>query len=485
MNILFISSEAAPFAKTGGLGDVCGALPAHFAHSENVTLAIPEYDTAAIRSLDLRPADSFSVRIGERDYPALMKRANLDRGFELLLVSQELFFARRFLYGSAAGDYADNFERFLFFQKALDEYVRRCDGRWDIVHANDWQSALLPLLLARNGGRSGFRRPRLFFSIHNLGYQGIFPGRRFPELELEESYFSPENLEFFGQINFLKGGITAADRLLTVSPTYAQEIRRREFGFGLEGFLNRHAAKLTGILNGIDYTEWNPRTDRHLFQNYSPQALPQKAENKPPLYSALGLAADPEWPLAVCISRLAAQKGMDLLVQSLPDLLREKLAVIVLGTGDAAYAEQLRAIQEAHPRQMAFIDRFDEPLAHRLEAAGDILLMPSAYEPCGLNQLYSLKYGTVPVVRATGGLADTVEPVAAKRKSGTGFTFAAYEAAELTRTVRQALNIFRKNRHLWTDIQLNGMAKDFSWERSANSYLELYKKSLDEVQPHE
>jgi len=408
LDILFAASEAVPFAKTGGLADVAGVLPRVLADSAAVSLLIPEYQTEAIRSVTKETVDSFSIQIGPQAFQAEIKKAVLSPRFSVYFVSQEFFFKRQFLYGDGHGDYPDNFQRFLFFQKAAVEFLRRQELSFDIVHCHDWQTALIPALIKFPTMPPCLRKAKTVFSIHNLGYQGVFDGILFRETGLPEHLFSPEYLEFYGKINFLKAGIVFSDWLLTVSPTYAREILEPEKGFGLDGLLNKFSFKLSGILNGVDYGQWNPETDRFVDYPYSRLNLEIKKKNKESLYAELEISTSFQAPLLAIISRIAEQKGFDLLLDLLPILFREDLHVVILGEGDGRLTEKLQVLVDLFPEKSTFLNYFDERMAHRLEAAADIFFMPSLYEPCGLNQIYSMKYGTVPIVRATGGLEDSV-----------------------------------------------------------------------------
>lgn len=477
MNILFVASEAVPFAKTGGLADVAGILPRIMAKTETVFLFIPDYQTEPIERTAALIVDRFLVKIGNRNFPALIKRKNIGKNFHLFFVSQKLFFARKFLYGDSSGDYLDNFYRFLFFQLAIVEFVKRNKMSFDVVQLNDWQTALIPLFLKMQSAEPESKKGITFLTIHNLGYQGIFDSFYFKEMGLPDYLFSPEYLEFYGGINFLKGGIVFADHLLTVSPTYAKEIMTPEMGFGLDGLLRKYAFKLSGILNGVDYSLWNPQRDPLIFQRYSSASLSRKRKNKTRIFEEFGISDASRRPLIVMITRLAVQKGVELLFEAFSDLMKEDLFLVILGTGDRVFEEKLRKLAASFKTKMKFFNFFDEKLAHRLEAAGDILLMPSLYEPCGLNQMYSMKYGTVPVVRATGGLDDTVEDFDKITRTGTGFKFRGIDRNPFLSAVYRALELF-PDRENWEAIQRNGMAADFSWDRAAGEYLTLYKNKL-------
>lgn len=483
MNILYLSSEAVPFAKTGGLGDVSGALPRVLAASEKVTLLMPGYRTEAIQRSRTDVVDDFSLRIGAETHDAVIKKTAVSANYSVCFVHNDHFFARDGIYGDDAGDYPDNFTRFLFFQKAALEYVRRNNLRFDIIHANDWQTALVPLFMRIDPLTAHFAGTRSVFTIHNLGYQGIFPAAAFAETALPPYLFSPEHLEFYGDLNCLKSGIIFSDRLLTVSPTYAREIVSREQGFGLDGLLAKYSYKLSGILNGVDYSQWDPQDDPLIVQSYSVRSLPKKTRNKEALFSELGLAGKSHSPLMIMISRISQQKGMELLPRLLPLLFQEDIYFVFLGKGDRSLTAEIADLAGRFPGRLKFLNAFDEKMAHRLQAAGDLLFMPSTYEPCGLNQIYGLRYGTVPIVRATGGLDDSIQEFDPATFRGTGFKFRGNDIAAVLAVIRNALRLFR-DRSLWSKIQENGMAMDFSWERAAASHLTLYKNILLEDTQH-
>jgi len=484
LNILFIAPEAVPFAKTGGLADVAGVMPQVMARSESVSLMLPGYRTDGIRSAGANELDKFPVRIGAEVYPATISKAVVSDGFSAFFIANDFFFARDFLYGDDSGDYPDNFIRFIFFQKAVLEFVRRSSLRFDIVHCNDWQTAMVPLYMRTGADADFFKQVRTVFSIHNLGYQGIFNADSFKDADLPPEYFSPDSLEFFGKLNCMKAGIIYSDRLVTVSPTYAREILLPEKGFGLDGLLRKHAHKLTGILNGVDYSRWDPAVDPLIGHSYSAGAMTGKKKNKVELFARLGIAQNARVPLMVMISRISEQKGMGLLLQLLPLLLQEDLHFVFLGVGDRAWTQKMQELASRHTQSMTFLNRFDEKMAHRLEASADILFMPSIYEPCGLNQIYALKYGTVPLVRATGGLEDSVQEFDMETRRGTGFKFSGDSVDDALRAVQVALRCYADG-DLWQQIQRNGMEMDFSWERVVPEYLDLYSNIVAEGPPHE
>lgn len=471
MEILFVCSEVAPWSKTGGLGDVGGALPrALAARGHAVSVVTPRYggvDAKAHgfaleeRSLGIRgDAAGVWVRRGRPD---------------VYLVEHARFFGSRGgLYGEGGRDYPDNAERFALFSRAALALPGVLGLRPRIVHANDWQTGLCPFLLRHEHAQdAALAGARSVFTIHNLAYQGVFPKQAVTVLGLPWDAFHHEAMEFHDQLSFMKTALTSADALTTVSPTYAREITTPEGGAGLDPVLRQRRASLHGILNGIDVTEWDPARDPHLPAHYSSRDLSGKAVTKAALQRELGLPLAPDRPLLGMVSRLADQKGIDLVMAALPDLLSRELQLVLLGTGSRAYEDVFRRAAAERPDRLAVHIGFDEGLAHRIEAGADLFLMPSRYEPCGLNQMYSLRYGAAPVVRAVGGLEDTVEDFDGWTR-GTGFKFRDYAPHALLLAVRRALDAFR-DRRAWRALVLRGMAQDFSWERSARSYEALFQ----------
>jgi starch synthase len=473
MEILFVSSEVAPWSKTGGLGDVAGALPrALAARGHEVTVVTPRH-----RAID--PARHGLERLHRtlrvRDDEAGLWVKPGGRARTYFLEHERFFGFRSGLYGDASGDYADNAERFAFLCRAALALPGALGLRPEIVHVNDWQSGLVPFLLRQEHGHDpALARARTVFTIHNLAYQGVFSKHVVPALGLPWDVFRYEAMEFHDQLSFLKAGLVFADALTTVSPTYAREIVGHEAGNGLDPLLRHRASDLTGILNGIDTQEWNPAADPHLPAHFSAGDLSGKAACKAALQRELGLPVRADVPLVAMVGRLAEQKGLDLVVDALGELLARDLQLALLGSGRADWEETLRAAAGARPDRMAARIGFDEGLAHRIEAGADLFLMPSRFEPCGLNQMYSLRYGTVPVVRAVGGLEDTVEDFDGWSR-GTGFKFREYTPQAMLLALRRALEAFR-DRKAWRGIVARGMAQDFSWERSAASYEALYRR---------
>lgn len=485
MKILLASSEAVPFAKTGGLADVAGGLSKALTElGHDVTLVIPYHRQQVSPSLLVeRTSTTISVPIADRLVSAGVCRSRLPGSdVEVLLIDQPQYFDRASLYTAGGEDYSDNCERFVFFSRAVLEAARVCDVRPDILHANDWQTALAPVYLAveyRN--RPEFARTGSVLTIHNIAFQGRYWQWDMRLTGLDWKYFNWQQLEFWGHINLLKGGIVFSDVLTTVSPTYAREICTPEFGYGLEGALQDRGGDLVGILNGVDTSEWDPASDPHLPRTYGMDDWELgKAACKQHLQTRFGLRTDPAAPLFSMVSRLTDQKGLDLIAAGLPELLRDGAQVAFLGTGEKRYEEFVREAASMHPRQVAAVVGFDESLAHQFEAAADMYLMPSRFEPCGLNQQYSMRYGTPPIVHAVGGLADSViDPSQANGhdREATGFVFNHYDAGVFLGKTREALHTFH-NRPRWEQIVRSGMQRDCSWKASAAQYVEQYERAL-------
>jgi len=465
MKILFASAEAYPLAKVGGLGDVAGSLPkALAALGHDVRIVLPKYGIVRDVKEDL---GSFSVRIGGEAHEARLGTSAID-GVPVYLVDYPPLFDRPKVY-----EYEDDGERFGFFGKAILDLLPAANWWPDVVHVNDWHSALAAAFLKTTyAGDARYRQIRSLLTIHNLQHQGLFGRDLFDWLGLPPETWNPEGVEFYGQLNFLKAGIVYADRVNTVSPTYAKEIQTEEYGERLDGLLRSRAARLSGILNGIDYDTWNPAKDALLAQTYTKTTVEKKVKDKAALQSEVGLAADPKAPLFGIVGRATGQKGFDILTPALPKILETGAQVVLLGTGEKRYEEPLAALAGGSPAFVAAL-KYDERLAHKIYAGSDFFLMPSRFEPCGLGQMISLRYGTVPVVRATGGLADTVTDVTASPKSGNGFVFTEYTQESLLDAVARALSFYRQRRG-WKSLQQRGMATDLSWKASARAYAELY-----------
>jgi starch synthase len=478
MQIAFAASECVPFSKTGGLADVVGALPrALAAAGHDVSVYVPKYRQTKLSDVHT-VVRSITVPFDDRYRFCSVVAGGNHSGVRFYFVDYPPFFDRDALYGTSSGDYPDNAERFALFSRAVLE-ASKILGVPQVFHCHDWQSALIPVLLRTQYAEDpAFRDVATVFTIHNMGYQGLFSPDTLPLLTLPWDLFTISKMEFFGNVNFLKGALVYSEFITTVSRKYSQEIQTTEFGFGLEGVLRDRAATVTGILNGVDYDEWSPETDKFTVAKYSPQDLSGKAKCKQDLLAAFGIS-DPDLKLPVIgiVSRFAAQKGFDLISQIMDRLAREDMIVVALGAGDKPYEDMFTRLQKQFPRKIAVKVAYDNALAHKIEAGSDVFLMPSKYEPCGLNQIYSLKYGTVPIVRATGGLDDTIEPWNPRTGKGTGFKFTEYNGEALLLTIKEALKAFR-DQSSWQTLMRNGMSKDFSWNASAKEYVRVYEKAL-------
>src|ERR1700730_16871556 len=476
MHIVFAASECVPFSKTGGLADVVGALPRALVSSgHQVTIYLPRYRQTQLKDAQT-VVSSITVPFDDRYRFCSVVRGGKHSGVQFYFIDYPRFFDREGLYGTSAGDYPDNAERFALFSRAVLEGTKVL-GVPHVFHCHDWQSALLPVLLRTQYAEDpAFREVATVFTIHNMGYQGLFPPDTLPLLTLPWDLFTISKMEFFGNVNFLKGGLIYADFVTTVSKKYSQEIQTTEFGFGLEGVLRARASTVTGILNGVDYEEWSPQTDKFIVARYSPKDLTGKAKCKQDLLAAFEMTnADLRLPVIGIVSRFVAQKGFDLIAQIMERLAREEMIIVALGNGDKPYEEMFLRLNKQFPHKIAVKIAYDNTIAHKIEAGSDMFLMPSRYEPCGLNQIYSLKYGTVPVVCATGGLDDTIEHWDARTGKGTGFKFSDYNGEALLLTIKEALPAFR-DQNSWQQLMRNGMSKDFSWNASAKEYIRVYER---------
>ncbi len=473
--VMMVSSEVSPWAKSGGLADVLGALPKALADlGYHVAVVVPRYmnaaDSAATRVIDRMP-----VPLGDRQVEVgvwEMSGASGVGSVSLYFVENAALYGpqdRAGLYGDAEGDYPDNHIRFAVLARAALEISRHLFHA-DVFHCHDWQASLLPVFLRETlAGDPEFSAARTLLTIHNLGYQGLFDAPLLSETGLGDYLFNPSQLEFWGRINFLKAGIVFSDAINTVSRKYAEEIQTEEYGFGLDGLLRERSRVLSGILNGVDYTNWNPATDAHLPARFSPENLEGKRECKRALLNEMGLPERSiDQPLLGIVSRFATQKGFDLIGEIAPRIFERDVCLVALGNGELRYETLFAGLQADFPDKVTVKLGFSDPLAHRIEAGSDIFLMPSQYEPCGLNQIYSLKYGTVPVVRATGGLDDTID-------ESTGFKFADYNGDALLAAVRDACQAW-ENHNQWEARMVRGMRRDFSWAPSAQAYSELYER---------
>ncbi|MFH1372860.1 MAG: glycogen synthase GlgA [bacterium] len=486
MKILIAASEMAPYVKTGGLGDVVGALPEALARlGHQVKVFVPLYRAIDERLYSLRPLDwTANITVNGRPVPvSLETRRHRRLPLETCFVENTDYFGRRDLYRDPATgtDYSDNDERFIFFARAVLESLRRIDFKPDIIHVHDWQAALIPVYLKTTAAELLFSEIKTVLTIHNLAHQGVFHGERFPMLNLPPALFEPTaSFEFYEQVNFMKAAIIYADKITTVSPRYAAEIQSSsELGCGLDGVLQQRRDDLVGILNGVDYSVWSPSRDRRIPHRYHINNLSGKRMNKVALLGRAGLPVRPRSPLIGIISRLVDQKGFDLIAAAADRLFEMDIQMVVLGTGEEKYHRLLADLERKYPDKLRVWLTFDEVLAHFIEAAADIFLMPSRFEPCGLNQMYSLKYGTVPVVREVGGLVDTVVDYDPTGGEGTGFVFSEYEPEAMLNALSRAAELYARPRQ-WMKLMKAGMRQDFSWARSARLYEKLFEQLLSE-----
>jgi starch synthase len=475
MHIAFAASEGVPYSKTGGLADVVGALPNALAKlGHQVSVYLPRYRQTKL-SDPQTVVRSITVPFDDRYRFCSVVTAGASTGVRFYFVDYPPYFDRDGLYGTAAGDYPDNAERFALFSRAVLE-ASKILGVPHVFHCHDWQSALIPVMLRTFYAEDpAFSEAGTVFTIHNMGYQGLFPPEILPLVMLPWDLLTISKMEFFGQVNFLKGAIVFSDFVTTVSKKYSHEIQTTEYGFGLEGVLRDRASTVTGILNGVDYDVWSPQTDKFIAANYSPQDLSGKQKCKQDLLNLFGVTNSGSKPVIGVVSRFAEQKGFDLIAQIMDRLALEDVIVVVLGSGDKPYEEMFQRLHKQFPNKIAVNIAYDNAIAHKIEAGADMFLMPSRYEPCGLNQIYSLKYGTVPIVRATGGLDDTIETWDARTGKGTGFKFSEYAGEALLASIKQALQAFR-DQSSWQTLMRNGMSRDFSWNASAREYGKVYER---------
>lgn len=481
MNILFATSELTPLAKTGGLGDVAAALPAELRRAgHSVSIVLPAY--REVREALPHMEDTglgLTIPLGRAQVVARIYEAATREGVKLFLVRRDEFFDRGGFYGNEEGDYTDNAARFIFFAKAAAELASRIRPRPEVLHLNDWQTAF---------AASWVRHRRLplatVLTIHNLAYQGVFAPWDHELTNLPDGDFNPREFEFYGHLNLLKAGLVHADRLTTVSPSYAREIQGEAMGCGLDGVLRGRADALTGILNGIDTGGWDPAADPHLEHPFSAGRMAGKKKNRAALLERFGLEAGPKAPVFACISRLVPQKGLDLVAELAPEIVSRGGCLVLLGSGQKELEDAFAALAAAHPRQVGVRIGFDEPLAHLIEAGADFFLMPSRFEPCGLNQMYSQRYGTVPVVTATGGLADSVQDWDPARDAGTGLVAPRATREDLAAQVVRAFGLMHRPAAL-AGLRKRGMAADFSWSAAARAYETVYQQALGVPPCHE
>ena len=480
LKVMFAASECVPFAKTGGLADVVGSLPGELKRLGNeVSVCMPYYEhgkKSCPKAKDI--GIELRVPLGERVVTGTVLRYDDKTGVRFYFIQNNEYYSREQLYGTPEGDYKDNAERFIFFGKAVIELINALKTPVDILHCHDWQTGLVPGLMRYGAnGTSALQDTKTIFTIHNLAYQGLFPHEDLGLTGLPGETFTPEGLEFYGKISLIKSGMIYSDAITTVSKKYSKEIQSEEFGCGLEGVLANRSHNLYGILNGVDYDVWSPEKDKFIAKKFSADDPSGKEECRRDLLNEFGLKIPAKVPIIGVISRLADQKGFDLIAEDIEKVLDMGVAFVLLGTGDVKYHEIFEKIAKNHPKQTGIRIAFDEKVAHKIEAGSDMFLMPSRYEPCGLNQMYSLKYGTIPIVRATGGLDDTIKSYSKRSRKGNGFKFTAYKPKALLSTIRHAVELYADKDH-WRQIVKNAMSEDFSWSASAKEYFKLYKSIL-------
>ncbi|MBN2468510.1 MAG: glycogen synthase GlgA [Deltaproteobacteria bacterium] len=488
LKVLFVTSEAEPFAKTGGLADVSGSLPKALRNEGcDVRILLPFYRTVREQGLNYELlGEDVEVTLGDRritgDIRGLLVWEN---DFPVYFVQKDEFYDREFLYGIPKGDYFDNAERFIFLSKMVLPLCEKVGFAPDIIHCHDWQTGLIPVYVKTVFRNSAFfSETATVLSIHNIAYQGIFDKGLFAQTGLAPALFSPSALEYWGGINFLKAGLVFADIITTVSKKYSQEIQTPDYGYGLDGVVRDRSRDLYGVLNGADYEEWNPATDNVIASRYTSDDLSGKVKCKQDVLRAFKLSRkmNMELPLVGIISRLVDQKGFDLVVEVMDELMKLNCSLVLLGIGDRRYNELFATVAKKYPKRIGLKLGYDRVLAHKIEAGCDMFLMPSRYEPCGLNQIYSLKYGTIPIVRATGGLDDTVQDFDLLSGEGNGFKFNAYTGTELLAAIKKAIKTYNEKER-WRQLMKNAMAADFSWERSAKRYVELYHRAISKTRP--
>ena len=477
MRILLASSEVHPYSKTGGLADMVGAMAKALAHAgHQVGVVTPLYGWIWKKFPDLKQLDwHMELPLGDKKIRAEVWTLEPIAGLTVYFIHVPDYFHRNSLYGEQSGDYPDNAERFIYFSKAVVHLARYLPWQPEVVHANDWQTGLIPLLMLNEKMQAGWGiLPRICFTIHNLAYQGIFPGAQFALTNLPPDYFNQFGVEFYGALNSLKAGINFADVITTVSPRYAREITTPEYGCQLDDLLRKRQSVLFGVLNGVDYEEWNTTRNPHLKHPYSVGRMAGKAKDKAALQAELGLPVDEHVPLFGSITRLADQKGLDIQLGALEEMLNSEMQFVLLGSGQAEYEKAYRELARRYPKKAAVQIGFSQALSHRIEAGCDFYLMPSRFEPCGLNQMYSLRYGTIPIVRITGGLDDTVIDISEDKAAANGIKFQEYSARALAKSIRKALVLFQEP-ELMGHYRHNGMTADFSWERMVKRFIEIYR----------
>ncbi len=483
MKILIASPEVFPFSKTGGLADVAGSLPVALKKlGHDVRVITPQYKSTDKGKFQLHQVvESIGVPISNRIENCAVLEGKIDQSVPVYLVKNDNYYHRDELYGDFLGDYPDNAERFIYFSRSILEVCKAVNFSPDILHCNDWQTGLTPVYLRKlYHDDPFFPQTASLYTVHNLGYQGLFWHYDMHLTGLGWDLFTPNGLEYYGKINLMKGGLLWADVISTVSKKYSQEIQTKDYGHGLEGVLQFRSDDLYGIINGVDYSNWNPETDPTIAKNYSVKNLSGKTVCKKDLLKELGLPVKIDRPVIGMISRLDDQKGFDLIADIIDALMQLDLYFVLLGTGHKRYHKLFLRIGEKYPKKAGIRLGYDDKFAHKIEAGSDMFLMPSRYEPCGLNQIYSLKYGTVPIVRATGGLDDTIKTFQPKAGAGTGIKFIKYQSNNLLSAIKKGMKAYQ-DKKVWKALKLRAMQEDFSWNYSAKDYEKLYKIALEKV----
>lgn len=464
MHITFCAVEAVPFAQTGGLGDVCGSLPVALAQRDvSVTIILPRYKFIDAKKFGITPVDKH------------LSRAVLSPNLDVYFIEHDYYGKRDGIYGDNGDDYPDNLERFQYYCAQALKTLVQLKKKTDIVHCHDWHAALIPVYLKEHYQNSSLSSAKTILTIHNMAHQGVFPRAKYAKLHLREALNSHHHLEFYGQLNFLKAGIVSSDKVTTVSKQYAKEILTREFGCGLEGVLKARRDPVAGIINGISHDVWNPATDKAIARMYTKDEITiGKTANKAKLQQMVKLPQRDDVPLFAFVSRLVHQKGVDLILEVMEQFLAMDVQVVMLGTGEKRYEKQVKAYAEKYPRKLWANFEFDDPLAHQVYAGADFFLMPSRFEPCGLSQMISMAYGTIPVAFKTGGLVDTIKPFDAARLEGNGLLFNHFTKKDFLHALRQAMDIYRDQKKFYA-LRQNAFAADFSWEHAAGEYIKVYQ----------
>ncbi|MFP4081254.1 MAG: glycogen synthase [Candidatus Aminicenantes bacterium] len=479
LRVIYVSAEVSPFAKSGELADVASSLPKYLASlGMEVAVFMPKYRKPEIESLPKELVNQdVLVPMGEKKAKVRIYKSELGK-YDLYLVDNPQYFWRENIYGTGKGEYLDNDERFIFFNRAVLEFLLKTKMPVDVIHCNNWPTALIPVFLKTNyAHKNHFKKVATVFTLHNIAYQGEFPAETLSLAGLNWNNLDHTQLSYNGKFNFLKTGLIYSDVLNTVSSSYRRESLTKKYCFGLKDVLENRRKIFFSIRNGVDYDIWNPETDPYIAANYTPSNLNPKKKCKLDLIEEFGLSLPPQTPLVGIVSYLSAQKGFDILIEAMDEIVSMDMGLVILGRGDEKYEKRMQEIQKQNPQKVGLRLEMNPALAHKTAAGADIFLIPSLYEPCGLNQLYSFRYGTVPVVRATGGLGETVKPFDAKNQKGNGFIFREYTAPALIEALREALSFYARPR-LWQKIIKQGFQEDYSWQKAAKKYAKLYRNAL-------